>query len=65
MAGRHEFSSQTKIVVLGPAQTRVKSISQMLGDLKAICKARWGQTLLSSWLSGQHTPAVSASGPWR
>lgn len=58
------MSSQTKIVVLGPAQTRAKSVSQMLGDLKAICKARWGQTLLRSWLSGQHVPAVSASSPW-
>lgn len=52
----HEFPAQTEVVVLGPAETGVKSLSQILGDLKT----EWGQTLLSSWLSCQHMPAVSA-----
>lgn len=41
--GRHECPAQTEDAVLDPAETRVKSLSQVLGDLKA----EWGQTLLS------------------
>lgn len=54
---RECMSSQHKLELLHWVLGKwVKSLSQILGDLKA----ERGQTLLSSWLGCQHMPAVPA-----